>query len=533
MPTALIAISIVVAAFLVAFAALVAFALLAPRKPKALRALSDSERDSIVFVFEDEILRDATPAARQMFDTAPRTGSDWTHFAELLAPRFPGLSDTVKDLVEVGELTLTSGDGSTRLHAVWREGLAHFTLTTENVGEARARIDTQSLIAMSQELDSLRAISDRTPFPLWRESAPGHITWCNAAYLALSDAGTPEGSEQSWPPAPVFDLETGTQPELGPTGLRRTTLSGHDEDQRRWFEIGEDELPNGDRFYAAYPADEIVKAESSLREFITTLTKTFASLPIGLAIFDRERALALFNPALIDLTLLPAGFLVSRPSLSAFLDKLREARMMPEPRDYKSWRQQISDLVAAAEDGSYEETWTLPTGQTYRVTGRPHPEGAVALLFEDISAEVSATRRYRTELEIGQAALDALPQAVAVFTSAGVLSMTNAAYAELWGRDPSSTLDDITFSDALKSWIARSAPSLVWDRIRAYTTKTGPREAWQAQIALSDGRGLTCTISPLALGATMVAFLPAAGAANLLEYRTNAENEQQTVNAAT
>ena len=62
--------------------------------------------------------------------------------------------------------------------------------------------------------------------------------------------------------------------------------------------------------------------------------------------------------------------------------------MMPEPKDYRSWRQQMSDLEAAAQNGTYEETWALPTGQTYRVTGRPHPDGAVALLFEDISAEV-------------------------------------------------------------------------------------------------------------------------------------------------
>ena len=66
------------------------------------------------------------------------------------------------------------------------------------------------------------------------------------------------------------------------------------------------------------PADRLVKAETSLQEFVTTLTKTFAALPIGLVIFDRARELALFNPALMDLTLLPASFLISKPSLSPF-----------------------------------------------------------------------------------------------------------------------------------------------------------------------------------------------------------------------
>jgi len=51
------------------------------------------------------------------------------------------------------------------------------------------------------------------------------------------------------------------------------------------------------------------------RNFVQTLTKTFAQLSIGLAIFNRERQLVLFNPALIDLTALPADFLTGRPHL--------------------------------------------------------------------------------------------------------------------------------------------------------------------------------------------------------------------------
>ena len=65
-----------------------------------------------------------------------------------------------------------------------------------------------------------------------------------------------------------------------------------------------------------------------------------------------------------------------------FLDRLRENRVMPEPRDYRTWRNSIAELEAAAQDGTYSETWSLPDGHTYHVTGRPHPDGAVALLFD-------------------------------------------------------------------------------------------------------------------------------------------------------
>jgi hypothetical protein len=44
-----------------------------------------------------------------------------------------------------------------------------------------------------------------------------------------------------------------------------------------------------------------------------------------------------------------------------------------------------------------------------RVTGRPHPNGAIAFLFEDISQEVSLTRRFRTDLDLDRGILDDFP----------------------------------------------------------------------------------------------------------------------------
>ena len=72
-------------------------------------------------------------------------------------------------------------------------------------------------------------------------------------------------------------------------------------------------------FYAV-DVNAVVSAEISQRKFVQTLAKTFAQLSIGLAIFDRNRQLALFNPALIDLTALPAEFLSARPNLLSFFD---------------------------------------------------------------------------------------------------------------------------------------------------------------------------------------------------------------------
>ena len=69
---------------------------------------------------------------------------------------------------------------------------------------------------------------------------------------------------------------------------------------------------------------------------------------IGLAVFDKNRRLGLFNPALTDLVKIDAVWLAGRPSLRDFLERLRETRQMPEQKDFASWRRKLSEL----EEGS-------------------------------------------------------------------------------------------------------------------------------------------------------------------------------------
>ena len=114
---------------------------------------------------------------------------------------------------------------------------------------------------------------------------------------------------------------------------------------------------------------EIVRAQQAQKNFVQTLTKTFATLSIGLAIFDRNRQLMLFNPALIDLTTLPADFLSARPNLLTVFDKLRDNQIMPEPKNYATWRERLAILVAAVTEGTYTEIWIYPLVQHFGFLG--------------------------------------------------------------------------------------------------------------------------------------------------------------------
>ncbi|MBM9596257.1 PAS-domain containing protein [Roseitranquillus sediminis] len=488
-----------------AFCSVWVLAAIAPEARRQRRALLDGAATDLVFLFDGEALVDATAGARQLVAAAPdAAGTDWARLMMLLLPRFPDLESRIGALGDDREQEYRSRDQTSRLLAEWRGALTRLTLLDVETADAGREIDRYSLTAMERELETLRQVNEVTPALIWRQTARGQITWANRAYLDMVARIRGDADTALWPPPPLFEAAELMAP-VGEAGVRRLALDSGGKGRKRWFDCTS--TPAGDEaIFVAVSVDATVHAEGQLREFMQTLTQTFAQLTIGLAIFDRSRHLALFNPALTDLTQLPFEFLASRPTLFGFLDRLREKKMIPEPRDYSGWRKKLLELEAAAEHGTYAETWSLPSGQTYRVMGRPHPDGAVAFLFENISAEISLTRQFRSELEMGQAVLDSLDEAIAVFSADGVLTMTNKAYIALWGVDPGTSLKDIGITEAMRTWLDRSVPSPVWGDIRDFADRVRDRTTWQAQVRLQDGGALACRVVPLAAGATLIGF---------------------------
>ena len=362
--------------------------------------------------------------------------------------------------------------------------------------------------AMQDDHAALRAIAEDAPVLIWCEDPDGRITWANGAYRDMLDsAGLNCTDEEAAGELRALFPPTAPRAAGAPASSARRASVDHPREPRKWwFDCQSLVRPNGEVLNFALHANPVVRAEEALRNFVQTLTMTFAHLPTGLAVFDRKRQLGLFNPALSELTRLEPEWLSARPTLYAFLDRLRDMRMMPEPKDYKSWRQRLAELEQAAADGTYEETWPLPSGQTYRIIGRPHPEGAVAFLIEDITAEISLKRRFRAELELSQSVIDNLPEAVAVFSPEGRLVVSNTAYADLWGSDPATMLGELSITEATRDWQTRCPPSPVWGDLRDFATRCHDRAEWAADLELNDGRPLRCRFAPLARGATLCLF---------------------------
>lgn len=397
---------------------------------------------TVAFVLKDELLLDAGDGALWALGLAQDGSIFWRDIWHALAPRFPDLQP---DLSKVAEQEYTSADDDATLRIVQSGD----RMRVEISGGASQPLDGQRAAFLDAELASLRAVVQRAPEPIWRTASDGRVLWANDACEDLAlDTGQ-------------IALST-SQPEGRPEQWReRVAERPTSQSAVHWYEVVSRRV-GPDTLHWATKIDAVVRAEEAQRNFVQTLTKTFAHLPIGLAIFDRNRQLALFNPALIDLTALSAEFLSGRPNLMTFFDHLREARMMPEPKNYSSWREQLTELIRAACDDRYTDTWTLPSGLTYKITGRPHPDGAIAFLIEDISAEISLTRRFRAELHQSLAVLDAMSEAFAVFSQLGVLTMSNAAYRALWDSDPDGGMDENTIQDECIDWrgLCKDTPEL-------------------------------------------------------------------------
>ena len=447
------------------------------------------------FLFDGDRLIKTSQAGRQLLKATKTGAKDWSGFHACFGLRFPKLPARPPDLDAAQELSFDGADGARlQLQAVgryWRVTLVEIQTTSDGFAAHR-------LFVIGRQHQQLHTICHNMPYVVWQTSTDDVLLWQNKAYSLLRDAvgGRDDRS--------LFDLILS---EDQTPAKNRQSLHLLSKKVTMWYDIVSI-LTQGIWTHYASDINEIIKAETAQQNFVQTLGKTFAEMSIGLAVFDQNHRLVLFNPALIDLTSLGAEFLSGRPVLTHFFNKLRENRIMPEPRNSAAWRCQLQELISRSNQGAYCATWQLPNGLTYRVRGRPHPDGALAFLFENISAEISLTRRFRAKLAGLGSIIENLETAVVVFDNSGRLKLSNPAYTALWadieGAAPDAEGGAII--EVSRSWQAACLPTPVWGDLREYVVTIEGRERWAASVTRDNGDTLYCSVSPLPDSATMVCF---------------------------
>ncbi|WP_301067926.1 PAS-domain containing protein [Pseudooceanicola sp.] len=456
----------------------------------------DEADEPIAFLFQNGVLSDASPPGRILLDQGRAGLNDWDRLAELLTPRFCTMPATLPNNCN---LTCHSRDpGDTDLVKIEAaDGILRLSVVEPSPMTAADR-HMQRLRQIEES--RLRGTFDQAPFLIWITDALGQVQWSNESYRRFAlraEAGQTDA---------ILSTGLALPRNQDPVSVRVETCAQETgQTDPQWFDVTVQRAKHHWLHYATN-VTPIIRVKKTQRGFVQTLTKTFALLSIGLCVFDCDRSLTLFNPAMIDLTGLKPEFLSSKPSLAAFFDALRDRQVMPEPKNYLAWRDAISDLDTRATAGNFQETWSLPGGATYRVTGRPYPNGAIAFLFENISAEIGASRRFHESVQLAQSVMDSVEESLAVFSRQGRLVMCNAAYRALWNTDTGANVGEVTIQDATRIWQKATQPNPAWGDVRDFVGAFGPRAEWQADARLVDGSELHCRFVPLKDGATLAGF---------------------------
>ena len=460
-----------------------------------------------VYRFRENYLLSDIDADDAFLDIDTDRSAAFKRLVAALTPLCPDLATGLCALQERGEAFLLNGRiGADPVCIGGRldtDDVLVLSIGPSSEISGRQPVDASTLNALQSELVDLRLALDSSPAPMWREDEAMHVTWANGAYLDLIEQQR-GGEAPGWPLPRIFANQLEPVPSDGTA--RRCMIDMPDQDAPSWYEISREVLPGSTAVFTAQPISRLVRAEANLREFLQTTTKTFAALPVGLAVFNRKRQLVTFNPALANLTDAGLDFLSARPDLSSFLDRLRDRQRMPEPRDYRSWRDEIAHLEEGAESGTYHQLWELPDGKSFRVMGRPHPDGAIAFMFEDISAEVSLTRQFRADLEMFQAIIDAVPAAIVVFGADGVMVGANEGYLRLWGADQQDPAAMPRLAESTAMWAEQCKPSGFWGEIRQFVSNDVERAPWVEEIETKDGTRIAVRMAPVRGRATVIQF---------------------------
>ena len=237
-----------------------------------------------------------------------------------------------------------------------------------------------------------------------------------------------------------------------------------------------------------------------------TRFRSFDRLATAFAVFDREQRLTHFNQAYVELWQLEPEWLATHPRDGEILDRLRQARRLPEKADYRDWKK--SWLAAYGSNAQVEDQWHLPDGRTLHVVADRGGEAGVTYLYENVTARLSLESRYNALIEVQRETLDTLREGVAVFAPSGRLRLYNRAFATIWRLNPRQLDGEPHIDEIISSCrVLYDAPE-EWERIKeAVTAIVTERHADERQFDRADGSVVSSAVLPLPDGGTLLTYV--------------------------
>ena len=339
----------------------------------------------------------------------------------------------------------------------------------------------------------LRQMLDAIPLPVWRRSPDRTLVDCNRAYASALDT--------------TVDLAIAEGREIAPGACpgecRHVVIGG----SRRLVDIGEVPCSTGGTIGFACDRTDREVAEAELWRHINAHAEVLETIRASVAIYGPEKRLKFFNAAFASMWGIAEDWLATQPSFEEILERLREARRLPEAADFRAFKCEQLGLFTSVIRPQ-QDLLHLPDGRTLLLSISPHPFGGLTFVYEDVSDRLALERSCNTLTKVRRATLDHLFEGIAVYGSDGRLKLHNPAYLALWELSEEDVADEPHIGEIVEKTRALLDNSGDWDaRKQRIISKITAQAPASGPVYRTDGSKLQEATVPLPDGNVLVTYL--------------------------
>ncbi len=358
--------------------------------------------------------------------------------------------------------------------------------------------------------DSLSALIEAAPVPMWHRASDLRLTLVNSAYVKAVDAT--DGGEVIAGGLELIETIDGISPMNAAAQAKEngkpiervvaTTIGG----ERRTTHVVD--VPLGKSGIAGYAIDvqDLEDARKDQQRFRESQREMLDKISAAVVQFDADKSLKFCNLPFQRIFSMRQQWIAERPEFPRVLDRMREMNRIPEVRDFPQWREERTGWFLSSE--TIEENWLLADGTHLRVIANPTPDGGLLVIFEDRTEQVQLASARDTLLRVRTATFDNLFESLAVFAADGKLNIWNHQFANNWGLDE----DDLGKHPRVDALLQKMAgrlqqPARISEVRETVRKATVDRLQQSGRLNFSDGRRFEFAAIPLPDGNALFTML--------------------------
>lgn len=277
--------------------------------------------------------------------------------------------------------------------------------------------------------------------------------------------------------------------------------------ERRLFEVTEAPAADGKGTVGwAVDVTALEEAQAEIARHIAAHEDVLEGMSTAIAIFGPDKRLKFSNSAFARLWDVDRRQLDGEPTVTEFLELLRERRRLPEQSDFRvfrdNWNRMFTHLIEAKE-----ELLFLPDDTTLRMAVMPHPFGGLLLTFEDVTDRLALERMYNTLNEVQRETIDNLAEGIVVFGADGKLRLCNPTFCRLWNLPDSIAGAEPHVSEVLDRMRPLFPAEVDWSEVRAgFLGRIADRASEGGRIERTDDSVIDYAFVPLPDGGVLIHF---------------------------